>query len=267
MNRVLLVPTPRAASAAPGSRVGWLTFRKPPNAAKLHAAHLTSARQNLLESPVPSKSRSLSRKSVRKYREVRIRLLGVLERVAEKGSERQVNLVLDAGALLTLPDRSDPASAEMTTNALRGDATLYDDADDWDITFQRIQIAPTWITVVIAFALAPLFFWLKGGIDVIYWEALLGGALGCFLDWNRSEPRKLSGSYWDQTFLRAFQPIASGLYGLLTVLALKSGILNLKPAGVSEPIYLFLAAVLAGYGGPHGPETMERLTKALSRRG
>lgn len=223
---------------------------------------LALARQALLESPPPSRRAFVGRKPRGKYLKVRPRLMAALERVAEKGSDRHVWLVLDAVALLTVRGQSDAGAAETIVDGLRADASLYDDADDWSAVAQQAQIAPVWIVAMVGFGLVPIFVWVRTGLDVVYLLALLGGGLGCFLDWNRSEARNLSSTYFQRLTLRAFQPFTSAIYGLLTVLLLRSGIVNLKPANVSEPTYLFLAAVLAGYGS----DTMQRLSKAFGRR-
>ncbi len=233
--------------------------------ARSRAERLAPAREALLGG-VPIPGRSLAgRKSRRKFLEVRPRLLAMLERVVERGADRHVWLVLDAVSLLTALEGRDVVGAEAIVDSLRSDLDLYEDGDEWIACVQRLHAAPTWIAAMIGFGSPLLVICFARGVDLTYWLALLGGTLGCFLDWNRSEPRKLSGSFVQQLMLRGFQPFASAIYGLLTVLLLRSGIVNLKPADVSEPIYLFLAAVLAGYGGKHGSDTMQRLTKALSR--
>lgn len=230
------------------------------------AERLGPAREALLGSAPHPPRLLVGRKPRRKFLEIRPRLLTILERVVEKGSDRHVWLVLDAVALLTAPSGSDTGGAEDIADALRRDQSLYDDGDEWIAGVQRLQMMPVWMIAMVAFGLPLLLVCITKHIDLTYyWQAMLGGTVGCFLDWNRSEPRKLSGSTFQQLMLRAFQPFASAIYGLLTVLLLQSGIVNLKPADMSEPIYLFLAAVLAGYGGQHGSDTMQRLTKALSR--
>ena len=247
----------------PRSQVTLVSLADDP--ARTRAERLAPAREALLGG-VPIPGRSLAgRKSRRKFLAVRPRLLAMLERVVEKGSDRHVWLVLDAVSLLTALEGRDVVGAEAIVDSLRSDLGLYEDGDEWIACVQWLHAMPVWMAAMVGFGFPLLVIWLARGVDLTYWTALLGGTLGCFLDWNRSEPRKLSGSFFQQLMLWGFQPFASAIYGLLTVLLFRSGIVNLKPADVSEPTYLFLAAVLAGYGGQHGSDTMQRLTKALNR--
>ena len=237
----------------------------PHDPAGSRSERLAPARDALLGC-VPLAGRSFSdRKMRRKLLELRPRLLAILERVIEKGSDRHVQLVLDAVTLHTTSEGRDVGGAEALVDCLRGDPTLYDDGDDWLAGVQRLEMMPVLFLTMVGFSAMPILMFLTRGVELTYWLALFGGTLGCFLDWNRSEPRKTSGSLFQQLLLRGFQPLTSAIYGLITVLLLRSGIVNLRPANVSEPVYLFLAAVLAGYGGQHGSETMQRLTKALNR--